>query len=108
MLFPSFNLHLNPKAIAIFAGILGAAGTFLMLGYLMGLQPKEVVCKDYILELQTSSTQISDIEKELSNSKEVHTLNCVSREQAICVERLKALTDNYKKLRCKICAAGAR
>ena len=108
MILPDINLNINPKAIAITTVIVGAAGTFLMLGYLMGLQPEEVVCKAYIQELQTSSTQISDLESEVSKAKEIHTLSCVKREKDICAERIKSLSENYKRLRCKICKAGVR
>ena len=108
MLLPDIKINLNPKAIAIVAAAVGVAGTFVMLGYLIGLQPKEVVCKEYMQELQTSSTQITELEKELSKSKEVHTLSCVAREKDLCAERVKALSENYKRLRCKICESGVR
>lgn len=103
MILPDIKLNIDPKvAIYSVTGIC-AVGTFILMGYLMGLQPKEVVCKPYIEELATSSTHIKELELEASKSKDRYLNECIVREKEICSDLVKKTTEGLRKLRCKIC-----
>jgi hypothetical protein len=105
MFLPSIKLNVNPKTIVIAASIVGAAGTFVSIGYLLGSDPVEVVCKQYIQEGRMYSKQLKSLELAAAKAKDTYTLQCVEREKEICTELVKKTTENIKKLRCRICKA---
>lgn len=107
MLLPDINFKFNvdPKHLVFGAVGICAIGMFIMLGYMLAVQPPEVVCKNYIQERDAAKTQVSRLEKDLDTKVSQASLECVTREKEICSDLVKATTENIKKLRCRICRA---
>lgn len=98
------SLSVDAKSV-----IIGAASLILSLltgtvGYQVGNQPREVVCKEDIergevLKRTVESLQVRSHEGVLKAQQE-----CIQREQDICDERILNIRERMTKLRCKICA----
>tara|TARA_R100000773_G_C4114362_1_gene52920 strand:+ start:96 stop:431 length:336 start_codon:yes stop_codon:yes gene_type:complete len=101
----NFKLNLDPKHIVISVVGVCAVGLFIMIGYMLALQPAEVVCKNYIQERDAAKLQVSELERDLSTKVNQASLECVTREKQICSDLVQATADNIKKLRCRICKA---
>ena len=101
----NFKLNVDPKHLVFGAVGVCAIGLFMMMGYMLAVQPPEVVCKNYIQERDAAKAQVSQLETELSTKVSQASLECVTREKEICSDLVKATTENIKKLRCRICNA---
>ena len=102
-MIPTFNIDVDAKHAIIAAVLLCAAGLFFLMGYATGKQPVEVVCKSYIEQAKTVTSQVVELEKEIASAKDLYTVGCIKREKEICTGLIKQTTDNIKKLRCRIC-----
>ena len=105
MLLPDININVNPKYIVYCIIGFCAIGTFVLIGYLLALQPKEVVCRNYIEELDVANAQVINLEKDLNTRVTEASLDCVKREKTLCSELVDSTVENIKKLRCRICKA---
>ena len=105
MLLPDIKVKIDPKHAII--GVVGvcAVGLFILMGYTLALQPPEVVCKNYIKELEVSKAQVIELEKDIDTKVSRASLECVTREKQICSDLVEATAENIKKLRCRICSA---
>lgn len=107
MFLPNINFKLNvdPKHL-VFASVgLCVIGISVMVGYMLAVQPPEVVCKNYMQERDAAKAQVAQLERELSTSVQQASLECVAREKKICSDLVEATAENIKKLRCRICKA---
>jgi chitinase len=99
------NVNLDPKYIVGGFIFILFSGALFLAGQLLGNEPKEIVCKDFIKQVVILNTQVKAVELSLSESKHIYSLECVNREKEICSDLIKKTTDNIKKLRCRICKA---
>lgn len=103
---PDIKINLDPKYVAYLVGGVFFSLVLMALGYSLGTQPEEVVCRNYIEELKAANSQIIDLEKNLSSRVSEASMECVSREKEICSELVSTTVDRIKRLRCKICESG--
>ena len=103
MILPDIKLNINPKHAVYAAVALCAMGTFISMGYMLAQQPKEVVCKNYIEELQVTKQHVISLERDLSSKVSAASMECVTREKNICTDLVEATAENIKRLRCRIC-----
>lgn len=101
----NFKLNVDPKHLVFGAVGICAIGMFIMMGYMLGVKPPEVVCKNYIQERDAAKAQVSELEKDLDTKVSRASLECVTREKKICSDLVNATAENIKKLRCRICNA---
>tara|TARA_Y100001937_G_C6991000_1_gene272086 strand:- start:218 stop:547 length:330 start_codon:yes stop_codon:yes gene_type:complete len=106
MLLPDIKFDVNTKYLVFLVLGLCAIGTIFALGYLTALEPKEVVCKDYIEQLDVATGQVHLLEQDISKTKDEYLTKCIDREKQICTELIQHTKENIAKLRCKICKAG--
>jgi len=103
------KIQIGPLSVDAKTVIIGVASLILSaltgtVGYQVGSQPREVICKEDIergdvLKKTVESLQVRNHEGVLKAQQE-----CIKREQDICDERIINIRERMTKLRCKICA----
>lgn len=72
-------------------------------GVIMTRQPRDVICKPYIDQADELLLRVERCERERARMTQEATLGCVEREGSLCDERVEAVREKIKALRCRIC-----
>lgn len=72
-------------------------------GVIMTAQPRDVICRPYILETEELLARVTKCERERAVMTQEAALGCIEREGSICDERIETVKEKIKALRCRIC-----
>ena len=100
---PLVNVSVETKYIAF--GVAGLVVLFGLvgIGYVLGREDPEVVCRPHIARSLVLKEQVEGLEIEVTQSQDVALLKCVERENKLCLKKIEELGAKMRKLRCKIC-----
>jgi hypothetical protein len=100
---PIVNVSVETKYIVFgLAGLIALFG-LVGIGYVLGQDDPEIVCKHHIARALALKTQVEDLEIAVTKSQDVALLKCVERENELCLKKIEDLGVKMRKLRCKIC-----
>lgn len=96
------SLDAKPVIIGVVSFLLSLlTGT---LGYHVGNQPREVVCKEDIERGKALKSTVESLQTQKHESVMHAQQDCIEREQGICDDRILNIRERMTKLRCKICS----
>ena len=82
--------------------VIGAIVASVTAGYLLGHQPPEQVCAEYIIENDRVKLQNSELNAELTKAKAgCKASNIITNCTQICDERVQKALKNYKNIVCE-------
>ena len=82
--------------------VIGAIVASVTAGYLLGHQPPEQVCSEYIIENDRVKLQSSELNAELTRLKaECKANGIITNCTQVCDERVKKALKNYKDIVCE-------
>lgn len=99
------NVNVDTKYIAAGITALGFGGALIALGYGMADSDPAIICKSHIERAEVLKTQVKELEVSSASSKQDALLACTKRENDLCVEKIREVSDRMRALRCKICSA---
>lgn len=74
------------------------------IGYQVGHQPREVVCREDIERTQILKNTVESLQVRGHQRIMTAAQQCIEREQEVCDERILNIRERITRLRCKICA----
>ena len=100
------NVNIETKYIAAGLTALCFCGALIAIGYGMAESDPEVVCKAHIERAVVLKNQVKALETTSASVKHDALVSCAKRENELCLEKIREVSDRMRALRCKICSAG--
>ena len=102
------KIQIGPLSLDAKSVIIGLASLILSVltgtvGYQVGNQPREVVCKEDITRAEALKDTVESLQTETHKSVMDAQQSCIQREQGICDDRILKYKERVTRLRCKIC-----
>jgi len=97
-------VSLDAKSLIIAAASLTLSSLTGVLGYQVGNQSREVLCKEDIERGEALKSTVLSLQVKSHKSTMEAQQTCIQREQDICDDRILNIRERMARLRCKICA----
>ena len=98
------SLTLDAKSVIIGVVSLILSSLTGAVGYQVGNQPREVICKEDIERGEILKNTVESLQVRNHQSVMKAQQDCIQREQDICDDRILNIRERMTRLRCKICA----
>ena len=99
------NINVETKYIAAAFAALCFAGALIALGYGLADKDPSVICRTHIDRALVLKEQVKTLETTAASVKHDALISCAKRENKLCLDKIREVSERMRALRCKICTA---